>query len=214
MKKLKRLFLLSLKIGIAVCLVTLLSYKLIDWTTDGQIHSNIKEIKPKKVGLLLGTSKYVSSGGRNLFFKYRIDAAAQLYKTGKIQHVLVSGDNGHVSYNEPEQMRQELIKAGIPNNKITLDYAGFRTFDSVVRSKEVFCQDDIIIISQRFHLHRSLFIANRHKINATGFAAKDVPKSYAIKTTVREYLARVKALLDIYILNTSPKFLGHKECIL
>jgi SanA protein len=199
--------------GLALLLVTLFSYKIIDWTTNQQIKSTIEELSPKKVGLILGTSKYVASGGRNLFFKYRIDAAVQLYKAGKISHILVSGDNGHKSYNEPEEMRKELIKNGIPNNKITLDYAGFRTFDSVIRCKEVFCQTDIIIITQRFHLHRSLFLANRFDINAIGFTAKDVPKAYAIKTTIREYFARVKALLDIYIINTSPKFLGQKECI-
>ncbi len=198
---------------LALSLVIILSYKTIDWTTDGQIVTNIKDVPSKKVGLVLGTSKYVVGGGLNLFFKHRIDATAQLYQAGKIQHVLVSGDNGHKSYNEPEQMRQELIKAGIPNHKITLDYAGFRTFDSMIRCKEVFCQDDITVITQRFHLHRSLFLANSFGMKAIGFEATAVPKAYAIKTTIREYLARVKALLDIYILKTTPKFLGKKECI-
>lgn len=137
----------------------------------------------------------------------------QLFKAGKIQHILVSGDNGHKSYNEPEEMRKELIKHGIPDHKITLDYAGFRTFDSMIRCKEVFCQTDIILITQRFHLHRAIFLANRFDIDVIGFEAKDVPENYALKTRVREYFARVKALLDIYILNTSPKFLGQRECI-
>jgi len=201
------------KVGLALIIIIVLSYKAIDWTTDRQIKTSLKKTPKKHVGLVLGTSKYVVSGGRNLFFKYRIDATVKLYRAGKIQHILVSGDNGHKSYNEPEEMRKELIKQGIPNDRITLDYAGFRTFDSMIRCKEVFCQSDIIIITQRFHLHRALFLANRFGINAIGFEAKDVPKSYAVKTTVREYFARVKALLDIYILNTSPKFLGQKECI-
>lgn len=209
----KKLFKWTWKLGVVLVLLIFFSYNIIDWTTDGQILTDVKKVQPKKVGLVLGTSKYVISGGRNLFFKYRIDATVQLFKAGKIQHILVSGDNGHKSYNEPEEMRKELIKHGIPDHKITLDYAGFRTFDSMIRCKEVFCQTDIILITQRFHLHRAIFLANRFDIDVIGFEAKDVPESYALKTRVREYFARVKALLDIYILNTSPKFLGQRECI-
>mgnify|MGYP001471547077 CR=1 FL=1 len=209
----KKLFKIAWTTGLALLIIIIFSYKLIDWTTNDQITTNINEVSIKKVGLVLGTSKYLTSGGRNLFFKYRIDATVKLFKAGKIENVLVSGDNALKSYNEPEEMRQELIKLGVPDSKITLDYAGFRTFDSMIRCKEVFCQTDIIIITQRFHLHRSLFLANRFGIKAIGFEARDVEKSYAIKTTIREYFARVKALLDIYILNTSPKFLGQKECI-
>jgi SanA protein len=211
---LKKLINISWKISLSLIIIIFFSYKIIDWTTNNQIKSQVNEVQTKKVGLVLGTSKYVVNGGQNLFFKYRIDATVQLYKQGKINHILVSGDNGHKSYNEPEEMRKELIKHEIPYDKITLDYAGFRTFDSMIRCKEVFCQTDIIIITQRFHLHRSLFLANRFGMKAIGFEAKAVPKAYAIKTTVREYFARVKALLDIYILNTSPKFLGQKECII
>lgn len=209
----KKLFKWTWKLGVVLVLLIFFSYNIIDWTTDGQILTDVKKVQPKKVGLVLGTSKYVISGGRNLFFKYRIDATVQLFKAGKIQHILVSGDNGHKSYNEPEEMRKELIKHGIPDHKITLDYAGFRTFDSMIRCKEVFCQTDIILITQRFHLHRAIFLANRFDIDVIGFEAKDVPENYALKTRVREYFARVKALLDIYILNTSPKFLGQRECI-
>ena len=210
---LKKTFKWIWKLGVVLLLLIFFSYNIIDWTTDGQILTDINKIQPKKVGLVLGTSKYVISGGRNLFFKYRIDATVELYKVGKIQHILVSGDNGHKSYNEPEEMRKELIKQGIPSNKITLDYAGFRTFDSMIRCKEVFCQSDITLITQRFHLHRAIFLANRFNIKVVGFEAQDVPEHYALKTRVREYFARVKALLDIYILNTSPKFLGQRECI-
>lgn len=209
----KKLFKWTWKLGVVLVLLIFFSYNIIDWTTDGQILTDVKKVQPKKVGLVLGTSKYVISGGRNLFFKYRIDATVKLFKAGKIQHILVSGDNGHKSYNEPEEMRKELIKHGIPDHKITLDYAGFRTFDSMIRCKEVFCQTDIILITQRFHLHRAIFLANRFDIDVIGFEAKDVPENYALKTRVREYFARVKALLDIYILNTSPKFLGQRECI-
>jgi SanA protein len=91
-----------------------------------------------------------------------------------------------------------------------LDYAGFRTLDSVVRCREVFSEDSITIISQEFHNQRALFIANKSGVNAIAFNAQEVSKNYSLKTCIREYFARVKCVLDIYILHTDPKFLGEK----
>src|SRR5699024_6999105 len=117
----------------------------------GQTCSSVEEIPQNKVGLLLGTSQYLKGGGVNPFFKYRIEAAVELYNHGKIDFILVSGDNKHSSYNEPRDFKQALITAGIPDDKIILDYAGFRTLDSVIRANKVFGQDSITIISQQFH---------------------------------------------------------------
>lgn len=172
-------------------------------------YTTTKDIPVNDVGLLLGTSK-VAHGGTNLFFKYRIEAAATLFKEGKIKHIIVSGDN-HISYyNEPEEMKKELIKQGVPDSCITLDYAGFRTLDSVVRCEKIFGQKKFTIISQPFHNERALFIANKSGLECIAFNAKDVPTNYSIKTGIREYFARVKCVLDIYLLHTSPKFLGDK----
>ncbi len=124
--------------------------------------------------------------------------------------MLVSGDNSTIHYDEPNMFKEDLIKMGIPSEKIFLDYAGFRTLDSVVRAKEVFQEDDFIIISQPFHNERALFIADQKDIKAIAFNAKSVGKSYGFKTQVREKLARVKTVLDLYILRTKPKFLGKK----
>jgi SanA protein len=110
-------------------------------------------------------------------------------------------------------MRKALLANGIPDSSITLDFAGFRTLDSVVRCKEVFGQDNFIIISQHFHLERALYIAKKFNINAIGFAAQNPPEKYSFKTNVREYFARTKAIIDLYFLNTQPKFLGKKEII-
>lgn len=182
-------------------------------STKSVIYQSVVKTPKKKVALILGTSRYTVRGNTNLFFKYRIAAAVDLYEQGKIKHIIVSGDNSITSYNEPREMRKALIAQGIPEEAITLDFAGFRTLDSVVRCKEVFGQNDFIIVSQQFHIERALFIADKFGIDAIGFVAKNPPEKYSLKTNIREYFARTKAIIDIYILNTQPKFLGEKEII-
>lgn len=175
---------------------------------ESMIFTTTESMPRSKVGLLLGTSKYAKGRRPNLFFKYRIEAAAELYRTGKVDYLLVSGDNRKVEYNEPKEMRLALIAAGVPDSAIVSDYAGFRTFDSVIRARDVFGQASFTIISQSFHLERALFIARQFGIPAVGYEAPGVPQGYAIKTEIREYFARIKAILDVYILRTQPKFLG------
>ncbi|CAM1357598.1 MULTISPECIES: SanA/YdcF family protein [Tenacibaculum] len=167
------------------------------------------EIKKNKVGLVLGTAKILNNGRINLYFKYRIQATVALYKKGKIDFVLVSGDNGNKNYDEPTDFKNELIKKGIPANRIFLDYAGFRTLDSVVRAKEIFGQTSVTIISQKFHNERAIFLAEKNGINAIGFNARDLTGKYGLKVRIREYFARTKAFLDI-MFGVEPKFLGEK----
>jgi len=176
----------------------------------GRLYDKVSDTPRRDVGLLLGTSDKQGNGNRNPFFEYRIAAAAKLYKAGKIRHLLVSGDNHRKGYDEPALMKNALVAAGVPEAAITVDCAGFRTFDSVVRAKEVFGLSQFTIISQRFHDQRSLLIARRYGIDAIGFCAADVKLRYSIKTQIREAFARVKAVLDLYLLNTRPKFLGPK----
>jgi SanA protein len=162
-----------------------------------------------KVGLLLGTSKTLKNGRINLYFKYRVEAAARLMHENKISCLIISGDNSTKEYDEPTDMKLELIKRGIDSTRIHLDYAGFRTFDSIVRAKEIFGQQELTFISQKFHNERALFIAEKLGIKAYGFNAQDVEKAYGFKTALREKLARVKVLLD-FLWGTKPKFLGEK----
>ena len=177
-------------------------------SVQSQIATEAKDVKPVKVALLLGTSKYAKGGRINMYYKYRLQAVAQLYAAGKIEYVLVSGDNSTIHYNEPTTMLNDLIAMGIPKERIVQDFAGFRTLDSVVRAKEVFGQSKIIVVSQRFHVERAIFIAKRRGIEATGFCAKDVSASYGFKTQVREFFARGKMFIDLYLINKEPKFLG------
>lgn len=197
-------FLLSLTI---LLLVVLFSNYTIKNSAKNKTFFEVSKITKNKVGLVLGTSKLLKDGRINPYFKYRIDATVKLFKNGKIEVVLVSGDNGDKSYNEPEDFKNALIHAGIPEDKIYLDFAGFRTLDSVVRAKEVFGQDSITIISQKFHNERAIYLAEHHGINAIGFNAKDLSRKNGLKTRIREYFARTKVFIDI-LLGVKPKFLG------
>jgi SanA protein len=203
-----------IKYCVAVLLILFLTIYFCNYyiisSTRAQVYSDITTIPFRKVGLVLGASKKTNRGTANFYFSYRMQAAYQLFKAGKVQYLLVSGDNHTKGYDEPSDMLEALIALGVPDSCIFLDYAGFRTLDSVVRCNEVFGEDSITIISQEFHNQRALFIANKNKIQAIAFNAQDVNKNYSFKTRFREYFARVKCVLDIYILYTSPKFLGKK----
>lgn len=172
-----------------------------------KLYSNMEEVPSKKVGLLLGTSKYSFDGQINLFYTYRINAAIELFQADKIEFILVSGDNSTHSYNEPEQMQNDLVAAGIPATHIYLDYAGFRTWDSIIRAHKVFLENDFIVISQQFHNERAIYTATQNGIDAIGFNAQEVPISRSPRIWVRERFARVKAVWD-GIVDTEPTFLG------
>lgn len=170
-------------------------------------YNKVEEVPYNKVGVVLGTSKRLTNGYENLFFKYRIEAAVKLFKAGKISYILVSGDNRFKSYNEPRDMYNELVKKGVPSDKIVLDFAGFRTWDSVLRANKVFGQQSFTIISQKFHNQRAIFIGAKKGLDVVGFDAKDVSIRYGKKTYLREYLARVNVIFDL-IVNKEPKFYG------
>ena len=174
---------------------------------EGKTFSSIDEIPYNRVGVLLGTSKYRKKKIHNLYFDYRIEAAAALFHAGKIDFIIVSGDNRKEDYDEPEQMMVDLMALGIPEQKIFKDKAGIRTLDSVIRAKKVFGVNKFTIISQKFHNDRAIYIAEKNGMDVIGFNAKDVTKSYGFKTNLREKMARVKVVLDI-VFGIQPKFLG------
>jgi len=192
----------------------------IDWYIGSKfnqfIYSDLDQIPKRKIALVLGTSKYVNFGGKiyyNAYYVYRLSAAAKLYQAGKVDGILVSGDNSSQNYDEPTNMTQDLIELGIPANYITQDYAGFRTLDSIVRAQKIFGLENYTIVSQKFHCQRALYIAQSKEQTPIAFAASDVKSVRGLKTRLREVLARFKAFLDCQILNVGPKFLGEKEII-
>tara|TARA_B110000093_G_scaffold98972_1_gene106524 strand:- start:87 stop:719 length:633 start_codon:yes stop_codon:yes gene_type:complete len=204
-KWLKRIF----YSGVALLLLLLLLNYKVKHDVKESMYDNITETPSKKVGLLLGTAKYVKGGWINLYYTHRITAAVELYKAGKIEYILISGDNGRESYDEPTLMKEDLMAAGIPESAIYLDYAGFRTLDSVVRCKRIFGELDILVISQQFHNERAVYIARARGIQAVGYNAQDVNAKYGFKTRIREYLARTKMFLDLWF-GKEPKFLGEE----
>jgi SanA protein len=171
------------------------------------------KVPENKCGLLLGTSKYRVQGGINPYFSDRLNAAAMLYHSGKIQYIIASGDNSELKYNEPRTMMAGLKDRGVPADRIFLDYAGFRTLDSIVRSREIFGQESITVISQRFHNERAVYIGRVYGINVTGFNADDNEDLSGIVVRLREVLARFKAFIDVKIIMEQPKFLGEKIII-
>jgi SanA protein len=209
----KRILLYSLLAIIPICLIAIfLCNKIIRDTAAGKLYSDTRSIPCNKVGLLLGTSKRLTSGYPNLYYNYRIEAATRLLKEGKIKYLIISGDNSRKEYSEPEDMRADLMATGIDSSVIFLDYAGFRTFDSIVRLKEIFSQDSVTIISQQFHNERALYMATKEGITAIGFNAADVSAKQGIRVQLREKLARVKVFVD-YWMGKKPKFLGNKVII-
>ena len=210
MKTIKRLLNFTFSFLGLVIVITLLIHFWVSYSSSKQIIYELENVPFQKAGLLLGTSKYTVSGNINPFYQNRIDAALMLFNAGKIDYLILSGDNRYSSYNEPRFMMKDLLEAGVPEEKLVPDYAGFRTFDSVIRSQKVFTQDSITIISQKFHLERAIYIADHFGIKAYGFAADFPQHQGAFQVLVREYLARVRMMLDVYILQTQPHFLGEE----
>lgn len=209
MKRFKKILLFTALLVFSVSCILWYANRQVEAVSAGKTFSDITQVPSMKTGLLLGTSKYLKSGHVNRYFSHRIEAASELFNAGKIRYIIISGDNGRSSYDEPTDMKNELIKNGVDSTKIYLDYAGFRTFDSVVRVKEIFSQDSILLISQRFHNERAIYIADKLNLYALGYNAKDVTKAYGFVTMVREKFARVKVILD-FIIGVKPKFLGEK----
>lgn len=185
----------------------------IDSVSQGKVYDSIEEVPERKIGLVLGCSKYLSNGRKNLYFQQRIDAAKELYFSDKVKFLLVSGDNSTKYYDEPTTMKKDLIALGVPGNKIYCDYAGLSTLDSVVRTKEVFKENQFIVISQGFHVRRAIYLGLAHDIDLIGYAPQGVSGLGSLKTELRECLARGKALLDVKFLNRQPQFLGEPVII-
>ena len=171
-------------------------------------YDDVEKIPSREAALLLGVAKITPAGKPNAFFKGRIEAAAKLYHSGKIVHIIISGDNSRKDYNEPQDMKEALIKCGVPETAMTLDYAGFRTLDSVVRAKNVFGKNKILVITQIGHAERAVYIARKQGIDATAFyAAEPVHLQWLVKRNrKREKFARIAAWLDVNILDSKPKF--------
>jgi len=186
-----------------VCLaLMLICNQIVVNNAEGKVFSDIDSIKYNKVGLLLGTTPQARIGRiTNYFFIYRIDAAEQLYKAGKIEKILISGDDDSLDgVNETECMRDSLVARGVPANAIILDGKGYRTIRSVINANKVYGLKSFTIISQKFHNERAIYQAEHLGLdveNIQAYNAKMPTSRRAFLTTIREYFARVKMFMDL-----------------
>ena len=182
------------------------SKHLVRWKTAPYIYDELQDLPYRQVGVVLGTAKYYRTGVINQYYRYRIQGAINAYNSGKVNYLLLSGDNALQSYNEPMTMRKDLIAAPTNPQLSQIHSVSFRTLDSIVRTRKVFDTNDFIIITQRFHCERALFIALHMGIQAQCYAVPS-PKDM-LSVRIREFAARFGALADLYIFKREPRFLG------
>ena len=197
----KRLTIIGI-ICLSLIIFVLICDRIVAWNASGHVYDNVDSVPHRKVGLILGTSPISTwSGKRNHYFDYRIKAGADLYKAGKVDWLVVSGGdyrNSENGYDEPNAMRDSLMKQGVDSARIVLDYDGTRTLNSIAKIRDVYCQDSITIISQKYHNERALYQAKHLGIDAIAFNAKTPGRRISWwRNRGREVLARVKLFIDI-----------------
>jgi SanA protein len=180
----------------------------IERTAGRYVIGQLNRLPHHQMGLVLGTSAFSKGHARNPHFDNRMAAAANLYRNGLVRHLILSGDNGTRGYDEPAQMQRAMLAQGIPLAALTRDNAGFRTLDSVVRAKKVFGLQEVTIITDRFHCYRAVFLARHFGLKAVAYPAAEISLERSWKSRLREWLADVKACLDVYVLGTHPRALG------
>ena len=169
----------------------------LDRAAEAKSFTDVGKVPAVEVALVLGTAPIGPEGGPNRYFVYRLDAAAALYKAGKAKYFIVSGTR-EGRYDEPTAMRAGLIERGVPADVIYRDFDGDRTLDSIVRARRIYGQTRLVIVSQRFHLSRALFLALHEGIVASGFEARDVDTPYSIFTELRRYPSALRAYWDVW----------------
>lgn len=195
-----RKLLLLVEIMVFIPLILLFATnQIITTSTQKHLYDSFEQLPDNRVGIVLGTSPRIRDGRPNPYFNNRMEAAASLFHHNKVQYLIVSGDNRTRYYNEPEYMQQALVELGVPASSIFQDHAGIRTYESIVRARNVFGQTDITIISQRFHNQRAVYIAKQKGMNAVAFNAADVNREMNDRTRIREWFAKSRVFYDLFI---------------
>ena len=180
-------------LALAVALLAWLAERSLERAAEAAVFSDPSKLPDVEVALVLGTAPIGPEGGPNIYFVHRLDAAAALWRAGKVKYFILSGSTG-----EPDAMRAGLGERGVPASAIYLDPKGFRTWDSVLRARDVYGQKRIVIVSQRFHLSRALFLARRAGLQAWGFEARDVETPYSVFTELRRFPSALRAYVDVW----------------
>jgi SanA protein len=207
-----RIILMSL--GMLLLLAALLSVAGNAWVL-GKTHSRIEHDLPMctdaRVGIVFGTSHSTRGGEPNPHFEARMRASSRLIRLEKVDHLLLSGDNRTRFYNEPISMWRDLRSRHVRDEDMTLDYAGFSTFDTLTRARDVFGVEGGVLITQAWHLPRAIFIADALGLEVTGCAVPSRPVAGLWRLKAREWVARVATLGDLYLWGREPYFLGPLE---
>ena len=174
---------------------------------------SVENVPAKRIAIVFG-AEVKKDGTPSVVLQDRVETAVELYKNGKVEKLLMSGDNRFVDYNEPESMRQYAVSLGVPDEDIVLDYAGRRTYDTCYRAKEIFQVDSVILVTQGFHLPRSLFLCNSFGVESVGVGADNYYylKRLRLVWYIRETLATTQAVWDVYVQHPIP-VLGEPEPI-
>ncbi|RBI65762.1 sanA-like protein [Vreelandella sulfidaeris] len=207
---------LLMSLGALLLLATLLFIGGNFWvlaTTAAYIERQPQQCRPTDVGIVFGTSHWTRSGVRNPHFHARMRTAASLIEHSQVDHLLLSGDNRTQAYNEPRAMWRELYRRGVASEQMTMDFAGFSTYDTLVRARDVFQLDKTLLITQGWHLPRAIYIGRALGMDVTGCVADDATVNVGWHLKLREWAARVATLGDLYIWGREPYFLGTPEPI-
>lgn len=182
--------------------------------TSSRRYTKPNQIPPQRVAIVLGAGIY--NGQPSPMLADRISAAAQLYKLGRVQKLLMSGDNSSENYDEVTAMQRYALKLGVSKKDITLDYAGFKTYESCYRANVIFGVKQAVVVTQNFHLPRAVYLCNQLGVDAVGLGTPDW-ESYRQKTvmryTLREFISTIKALWQVHITRPQPTYLGPFEGI-
>lgn len=209
-KKITKYILIVFSIFVAATFIVGLSTT---FMAMNNIYHDIDGIPKYQVGIVFGTTPRMLNGLPNSYYSYRIRGAVDLYKAGKINKILVSGDNRSFKYNEPKAMRKSLEDRGVKPEDIIEDFAGRDTYDSVIRARNIFGLHNHLYITQRFQADRAITMAKWNGIEANAYVVPETKNTFVrMKLYTREYLARVKMLFSL-IFNVDPEILGKYEPI-
>lgn len=210
----RRGVLVFLAAGAFVLLVIVGVVAYVSTKQNGRIYTSANDVKQHKVAIVFG-ARVRANGTLSPLLADRVDGGIELYKKGRVSKLLMTGDNGTKQYDEVTAMKNYAIKAGVPERDITLDYAGFDTYDSCYRARAIFGLSDAVLVTQRYHMPRALYICNSLGVSADGLAINDFDRypNLRVSYSMREYAASIKAWLDVTVTQRMPRYLGNPEPI-
>lgn len=188
-------------VSVIVSLFLILSNCWIVFSTSDRVISDTRELIGTEVGLVFGTSHKLIGGDPNPFFENRMIAAYELVRSGKVEKLILSGSSDSIYYHEPRAMEKSLLDMGLSEEQLLLDDQGIRTLHSIARLRDIHGYNQVVLITQKYHGYRALFLADRLGVEAVCYEAATPMKENHVMALLREIFARAKAVLDVYVLN-------------